>query len=303
MGIGIADDIDFIRPLEPFQLNRYSSQARGLMAWWPMAFPFTFDLQDFSGKNKFGTFVGATWAIDPERGPVVNFDGSGDRVDCGQTAYSSSEGISISMWFYWNGTPAGFDIIAAQVTDSNWADGWGFYTNGSQTQLHFFIQEWNTNFASIALPSANTWHHLIGTWDRATVRIYVDDVEGTSDVYSGSITETAMITLGEGGAGFDLNGKLQDFRIYNRALSAAEARALYDPQTRWELYAPLTQRFWVFTAAGGVDIGAYQLETSTDHYLLEDASGAYLLEETEEEVGETYPAGYRKQWLNSLLRM
>ena len=54
--------------------------------------------------------------------------------------------------------------------------------------------------------------------------------------------------------GFWLNyftGKIGDVRIYNRALSPAEIWAMYDPATRWELYAPVMPSGMVYVSAAG----------------------------------------------------
>jgi len=51
--------------------------------------------------------------------------------------------------------------------------------------------------------------------------------------------------------GNSCDAKAKDFRLYNRALSAAEIGAMYNPQTRWSLYQPRTQLIDVTVAAAG----------------------------------------------------
>ena len=46
------------------------------------------------------------------------------------------------------------------------------------------------------------------------------------------------------------NGLTTDYRIYNRALNAAEIYALYNPKTRWDLYKPIAPTLWPLIFGG-----------------------------------------------------
>ncbi len=252
MPLGISKDIQLTRPQEPFGVNYDSPQSRGLVGWWPFSPSNTFfELYDLiRGNHGQIPAEPATpaWVLDAEKGWVLTFAGTNDRVDVGSPTYSTTEGISWSLWFTTAATPAQFDVIALQSSDTNWADGHGFYWNSS-TVLRYFIQAFDTNRAEFTFSSVslNTWYHVVGTWDRANVRIYVNGVEGTADPYSGTFTEGVPMQFGEGRAqSFNHNGRLFDIRIYNRPLSSAEAFAIYDPYTRFDLFQPLIRRTWVF---------------------------------------------------------
>ena len=74
------------------------------------------------------------------------------------------------------------------------------------------------------------WHHITGTYDGSTVKVYVDAVVGGTTVsYSGDIDSHAdePVFLGQRGNGNRrLKGDLADVRIYSRALSATEITTL-----------------------------------------------------------------------------
>lgn len=254
---------NLIRPQEPFGVNYSSPQARGLVGWWPFspnnAF---FELYDLIRGNNGQLPVGSpspTWTLDAEKGWVLSFGGGDDRVDVGSPTYQGDNGISWSFWFTAAAAPAQFDVIALQSSDTNWANGHGFYWNSS-TVLRYFIQAFDTNraeftFSSVAL---NTWYHVVGTWDKANVRIYVNGAEGTADPYTGTLTEGNPMEFGQGrGTSFNHNGRLFDIRIYNRALSPGEVRDLYDPNTRYDLFIPFTNPSANFTASAPVNIGDF----------------------------------------------
>ena len=81
-------------------------------------------------------------------------------------------------------------------------------------------------YASTGLP-VNTWTHLAATWDGTTVRIYVNGVQ----VASKAIGQTILTTNGSlrfGGNsvwGEYFNGKIDEVRVYKRALSQSEIQA------------------------------------------------------------------------------
>lgn len=68
------------------------------------------------------------------------------------------------------------------------------------------------------------WHHYVGTYDGATIRLYVDGVLVASEAKTGMIgvdTGSMFFGLDDGLARF-FAGSMDEVRIYNRALSAAE---------------------------------------------------------------------------------
>jgi hypothetical protein len=88
----------------------------------------------------------------------------------------------------------------------------------------------------------NKWNHVVTTYDgsstSAGMKVYLNGVQDTTDLFT-SGTYTAMSNLASSvdigasirtQAAFDAfaKGKIDDVRIYNRALSATEIRQLYN---------------------------------------------------------------------------
>jgi len=73
------------------------------------------------------------------------------------------------------------------------------------------------------LPTTGTWHHIAGTYDGSTIRLYVDGVEKASGSVSGPI-QTSSTPLYIGNKPFSsysgdyFKGIIDEVRIYNRAL-------------------------------------------------------------------------------------
>ena len=74
-----------------------------------------------------------------------------------------------------------------------------------------------------ALP-INTWTHMAGTFDGTTLRLYINGSLVTSQAFAGPIfTSTGALRIGGNGVwGEYFTGRIDDVRVYNRALSAAE---------------------------------------------------------------------------------
>ena len=80
-----------------------------------------------------------------------------------------------------------------------------------------------------AIPSANVWHHLAYTYDGTTHILYIDGVEQAT---STSVGQTGTVTSVQIGAASNyseyFNGRIDEVRIYNTALTAAQISALYN---------------------------------------------------------------------------
>ena len=72
--------------------------------------------------------------------------------------------------------------------------------------------------------SANAWTHLAGTYDGATLRLYVNGVLVSSRAQTGTIPiSTSPLQIGgDSNYGQYFPGKIDEVRIYSRALSAAD---------------------------------------------------------------------------------
>jgi len=85
---------------------------------------------------------------------------------------------------------------------------------------------------SALMPLTSRWYHIVMVYDGAFLRPYVDGAAKTPVSYSGGITYSAGRMLRIGGfSNYTLQrfpGLIDDVRIYSRALSAGEVKALYN---------------------------------------------------------------------------
>jgi len=102
----------------------------------------------------------------------------------------------------------------------------------------------------------NTWYHISGTYDGVTARLYINGQEENSvnssiainnssqNVYIGKSHGSRSTSFGSGTGEETVNGRLDETRIYNRALSPDEVRKLYE-------WAPGPVAHWRFDEKGG----------------------------------------------------
>lgn len=100
----------------------------------------------------------------------------------------------------------------------------GFYMNEANTPYN----SQNGNVGSYSPVSTNDWHHMVIVKDGSQVRMYIDGAFSNSGTYYQ--TGRSLVagnglyfgTAAQSGFTFYLDGKLDDIRIYNRALQVSE---------------------------------------------------------------------------------
>lgn len=150
--------------------------------------------------------------------------------------------FSVGIWVKWDvsAPPNSFQGIANAT--SSWQglnDGWGLYWF-SDTQVTFFVNQWNGNFARSAVGDVNAWNFMVGVYDGTlgsdNVKLYVNGVLGTpTDDFTGNVTQPAKVQLGQ--TGNDMTGavsndwavgNLDEFGLWNTALSSDAITTLYN---------------------------------------------------------------------------
>lgn len=193
---------------------------------------FTGNANDSAGSNN-GTVTGATLTTDKNSvsNQAYDYSGSGQYISYGTTGVSNSA-ISISVFFNSDvALTANTGIVG--ISDGSYSRGM-IYINSSGQPV-FWLRH-NATSTSTALTSStalssSTWYHVVGTWDGTTMKLYVNSVQKNTTTYSISGTSNSLPTLTTGRLGtfngWYFNGKIDEVRIYNRALSDQEVLELY----------------------------------------------------------------------------
>ncbi len=196
-----------------------------LVGWWKLDDGSGTIAYDSSGNGNDGTFNGTPQWVVGHLGGALEFDGSDDYVDCGNNAiFDITEQITLSVWVKTNDAGNGQQNMWLGKGDHNYA-----IKHEQGNNIQFFVYssgDWHSANYAIDSSFNGVWHHVAGTFDGSELLVYLDGELVVTLLYTGSIeTRTHNVSMGENSeaSGRFYDGLLDDARIYNRALSGAEA--------------------------------------------------------------------------------
>jgi hypothetical protein len=193
-----------------------------LVGWWKFDEGAGAIALDMSGHGNHGTLQGDPQWVDGRDGGALEFDGTGDYVDCGNTpVISPTTELTVMAWIKVNPWTKTWEAILAKGDDS-----YRLSRSGSGNATHFGCGGTSGNyFDGSTVVTDNQWHHVCGVYDGARQTIYIDGVLDTAIPSTGSVTASANnLFIGEnsGAAGRHITGLIDDVRLYNRALTVEE---------------------------------------------------------------------------------
>lgn len=199
--------------------------TEGLVAYYPL----NGDAKDYSGNNNHGTVYGAIKASGIAGKKCYSFDGV-NYIYASDNLGTLHTSFSISLWT--KAIPKGnFTYIIHRGGSSI---GPSIYHIGENNTGNF-IANVNGTYANMntGVPVDTDWHHIVLTYDGNIEICYIDDVEKvryTVGVITNDWTDSIVGIAASNPVSTSRNfqGKIQDIRIYNRALSDKEIGILYN---------------------------------------------------------------------------
>ena len=210
--------------------------TNGLIAYYP----FNGNAIDESGNGNNGTIWGTTLTTDRfgKANSAFDFNGTNNYIEIADTKSLRPALLSITGWIYPRvsnignfvykssyGTAAN-EEYACVLTSSSLLNG-GIKRNSNCQPAAGWVQVSSSQTIPI-----NQWKFTCLTWDGTLLRMYLNGVLIATNTAgpAGPIDSCSGGTL-RLGIGWDanspFNGKLDDFRFYNRALADSEIAALY----------------------------------------------------------------------------
>ena len=187
---------------------------------------------DTSGNTQNGTEVGSPTYTTGQIGQAISLDGTtGQYVSVANSPVVTITGnMSIAAWVNMDLTGDTYQRVVGKSTGSSGAGGYALYIH-TDGQPRVAFGGTQTTTAATGLITASTWHHVAGTWDGSTARVYVDGVlvdSLTSGSGPGSSTADLHIGADPAFSGTrDFKGLLDEVAIWSRTLSASEIKAAY----------------------------------------------------------------------------
>lgn len=205
---------------------------------------WTFDANDISGTTAYdrsgndlnGVLQGTPTASSGIVGQSLLFDGlnSGDNVSIGSSSSLNPPYFTITAWIYAGVLSGPYNYIYSSARDCC-----GSY-NGKEfrvTSNRVVGAIWNGSNAnrtsSTTLSDNSGWHYVSYSYDGSVIKLYIDGIfdsqnNTTLGVGSPASYGNYIGAMGYGPSVYIFNGKIDDVRIYNRALTPAEITTLYN---------------------------------------------------------------------------
>jgi hypothetical protein len=228
---------------------------------------------DLSGNGRTGTIASGTLDVG-QVGQALAFNTTTvPGIDLGSWSNSLAN-ISVCAWVKPSDAVSRYDYVAKWFTAPS-----GYKYNLLQGvtpgTFQFFISI--DGSAGVSSPvsatyTAGTWYFLCGTFDGATIRLFLNGVEqGAGTAQAGSIFtgSTASDTIGGSADVVACVASIDDVRIYNRALDPWEVITLYRAglQGRRDAGQRIPQAFDLMTLRLG-GVSAYTLTATQGAYTL-----------------------------------
>lgn len=194
---------------------------------------------DATSNDNDGTLTnGPTWDADSAVGSYsLDF-----TVDSGGNSYVSvpddtsldiSGDFSVAFWYNSTDPTTGIRQLIEQYSAGD-----GFYIAKNTAGDLQFLVDGDSSIVAHSYSSGwitdGNWHHVVAIRSGDNFQMYVDGVANTaSTVAVGVVTSTQPLLIG-GTSSSDFDGKLDDVRLYTRALSSSDVTELYtasSPQT------------------------------------------------------------------------
>ncbi|MDA0180301.1 PQQ-dependent sugar dehydrogenase [Solirubrobacter phytolaccae] len=179
---------------------------------------------DASGRGNPGTISGATRTASGRFGAALSFDGSNDLVTVADSAsLDLAAGMTLEGWV--NPTQLG-DFRTVLMKEHGGTLAYALYADGDGGLSSGHVSTPFDQRANGSPLAAGVWSHLAATYDGAILRMYVNGDEISAEPVGGDISVgTGALRIGGNTVWSEwFSGRLDDLRVYDRALSGTEVR-------------------------------------------------------------------------------
>ncbi len=212
----------------------------GLLVYLPLDSIVANRVEDASPNNHDGMVLGGAMLGPGRHGNGVVLDGGGKAIDLGSpAAFDNLDNVTVCAWINLSmidAANAGATI--ADKSNDGYTGGWNAYLDydSTDTAMHvgYLAREgvWSYGESHVA---TSTWTHACTVWSLGSLTVYVDgradriQQMGTTHPLPAHDDSSNSVVLGRqtNTNQFYLYGTLDDFVMYNRALSATEIASIH----------------------------------------------------------------------------
>jgi hypothetical protein len=240
-------------------------------AWCPSLGPTGSRLHDMSGRSNWGTLTNmdnaTDWVVDGGQ-YALDFDGSNDYVQCGLAPVLRSQ-FAISLWFRPTSLAKSQVYLLSALVAGGGDNSYSVIYEYVDDTVEFYHRGTVLRANSQIAVTETTWTHIAYSYDGATMRAYKNGAQVNSQAaittLETNVGNLLFASFADGGQFAQV--QMDDIRIYNRPLAAAETAMLasyrgvaYERKRRtlrrYRPEPPLFQPYWALqrnqTIGGGL---------------------------------------------------
>ena len=203
--------------------------STNLQLYWT----FTGNTNDSSGNSRTGTKVGRsvasslTFDLWGTSNAAFNFDGASDEIT-NTFSFALGSAATFSAW-----------VSPADLYNPSYS----IMKRGATPEFQLMFLDDVTLRFTVTTATGGTldldldidpddfideWNLVTGVYDGANMRIYINGEEYDFQAKTGALTNSTGFSVGNDASGNYFDGDIDDVRVYNRALTAAQVYALYN---------------------------------------------------------------------------
>ena len=185
---------------------------------------------DLTGNGHDGTYVGPVvrgveGVLVGETDPAVRFNGGSEVVTVPDDPALRPTALTLEAWVRRDANNPQFATVVMKTSSGSWTDGYGLHylTDGT---INFFVNNRNSNKLAVPLP-ADTWTHVVGTFDGTRMNLYLDGLLRASKDSPALVHSTQPLRIGNGQGNYPWRGVIDEVAVYPTALTLAQVQEHY----------------------------------------------------------------------------
>jgi len=203
-----------------------------LIGWWMFDEGSGTTAFDASGKGNEAQFVGnPQWVSEGRFGRAVQFNGTTDYLAAPDSASLDIKGdkLTLAAWVKANAWATSHFI--RKIADTGTGSIYMLRVQANTLRAIFTTSAGALTVLGATTVRAQEWVHVAFVYDGAEGRVYLNGVvDGRGNIAGDLIESNNELRIGRGEPAGYFNGTIDDVRVYNRALTDAEIKALDPPQ-------------------------------------------------------------------------
>ena len=225
----------FDAPYRPADLSLNSDAINNdLVGFWPLTDGSGTSAVDVSTGGNNGTQSGGVSWASSEIGTVASFDGSDDQFDISHnSSYNAGTTgeLTVTAWAKFDTFGTYRNVVSKDYGYNIGAREWVIYgePSGNRVSAQLFDSSGTAYGVGTGVNTTYTgvWYFLSMVWDGTDLKLFVDgSVASTASAAITPRTSTEDVQIGYNGR-FRHDGDVQNVRIFNAALTAAQVEQLY----------------------------------------------------------------------------